>query len=114
MADKPPKITEEEFSKNVIRVAQLCHWKVAHFRSVKIQRQDGSVYYATPVQADGAGFPDLLMMRDSRLVIAELKSETGKTSADQDAWIKGLRICDEPTVKLWKPSNWDDIVLELE
>lgn len=37
------------------------------------------------------GFPDLLVAGPRGLVLAELKSEHGETSADQDLWLWTLR-----------------------
>lgn len=45
--------------------------------------------WRTPVTSKG--FPDLLLMRGPELVILELKSETGKTTPEQDAWLDRWR-----------------------
>jgi hypothetical protein len=52
--------SEAQFQQQVIDLARLCGYRVAHFRTVRVQRKGGSVYYTTPVQADGAGWPDLV------------------------------------------------------
>ena len=44
--------------------------RVAHFRPPRTVHG-----WRTAVAADGAGFPDLVMVRGSRLLAAELKSE---------------------------------------
>ena len=77
--------TEEQFLQRVIHLAHALGWKVAHFRPVRIQRANGSVYYETPVAADGKGFPDLVMVRD-RVLFVELKRENGKLDPAQEEW----------------------------
>lgn len=107
---KQGKLTEAEFTKQVIELAQLHHWRIAHFRTVKVQRRNGQVYYETPVQADGAGFPDLLMVHaGKRLVVAaELKVEKRRPSPGQTAWLKAFQAAGVPSF-LWRPSDWDTI-----
>lgn len=98
-------MSEENFLKQIIDLAHLYHWKVAHFRSA--MRKDGS--YVTPVQADGAGFPDLVLVRD-RIIFAELKSEKSKMSAQQKEWFFSLGNSHKGEVYCWRPSDWDWIV----
>lgn len=100
-------ISEERFQGLVIGLARSCGWKVAHFRAVRIARSDGGCYYATPVQADGEGFPDLVLVRD-RVIFAELKSAKGKQSAAQRAWQYAL-VGGGGGYYLWRPRNWDEI-----
>ncbi len=98
------KQSESDFQKQVIQLARLYKWKVAHFRAAMNRRGQ----WSTPVQADGAGFPDLLMVRD-RVIAAELKSEKGKTSPEQDEWIAQFRTAGIEAF-VWKPADWDAIV----
>ncbi len=97
-------ITEKDFTKTVIDLAKTYHWRVAHFRTAMTQ----SGNYITPVQADGAGFPDLVLVKGRRLLFCELKSENGRLSQAQKQWIFTLMPIVE--VYVWKPSNWDEIV----
>jgi hypothetical protein len=83
------KMSEAELQDAVIEMAQAFKWRVAHFRSVPVKHADGRVTYQTPVQADGAGFPDLVLVRE-RVIFAELKSDTGRTSAAQQDWLFAL------------------------
>jgi hypothetical protein len=64
LQDMLPKPSETVFQNDVIIYAHSTGWFVSHFRGVRIQRQDGSVYYQTPCSADGKGLPDLLMVRE--------------------------------------------------
>lgn len=100
--------SETAFQSWVLELARLTGWHAAHFRSVRVQRRDGSVRYMTPVQADGAGYPDLHMVRGERSVFAELKAQHGKPSSEQEAWMEKLRATGHE-VYLWRPSDRDAI-----
>ena len=104
---KLPQISEADFQSQVIQLARTLGWRVAHFRVVRVQRRDGSIRYMTPVQADGTGFPDLVLVRD-RVIFAELKAERGRTSPEQDAWMAWLSSAGAECY-LWRPSDWNEI-----
>lgn len=103
-------ITEAQWQSQVVEYAQLRGWLVAHFRTAQTAR--GA--YVTPVAADGAGFPDLVLVRDGRLIFAELKRQTGRTTTQQDIWLKALQTCEYDDwqslmavkVVVWRPSDW--------
>lgn len=86
------KESEEEFQSWVIKTLRENQWRVAHFRAARIQRANGSVYYQTPVQADGAGFPDLIAVHDESdtLLAIELKTKSGSLSPEQEKWMLSL------------------------
>ena len=64
--------------------------------------------YITPVAADGKGFPDLLMVRGKRGVAAELKSEKGRLTQDQEHWLLALGAAGIEVYE-WRPADWDEI-----
>jgi len=99
------KVLEKDFLKTVIELAHLCGWRIAHFRTSMSQ----TGRYLTAVQGDGAGFPDLVLVRD-RVIFAELKSDKGKLSEAQEMWIYALSTAMRVGVYVWKPSDWDEIV----
>lgn len=99
-------MNESQFQKQVIQLAQLYGWRVAHFRPA--WSKDGQ-RCMTAVQADGKGFPDLCMVKRARLLFAELKSDKGKLSPEQDEWITELTNSMRCEVYIWRPENWDEI-----
>ena len=99
---------ESEFQRQVIDLARLYGWRCAHFRSARQLRQDGSTYYSTPVQADGAGWPDLILCRPPRLIAAELKVGRNKVTAEQREWLKAFARCDVE-ICVWRPEDWDEV-----
>lgn len=102
-----PQATEREFQRAVIDLAHLYGWRVAHFRSAPT-RSGG---FATPVAADGCGWPDLVLCRE-RLVIAELKARRGQLRGDQRAWLDALAAAGAE-VYLWRPADWPAVVATL-
>lgn len=108
----PPELiagmSEAEFSKIVIDIAQIHGWRVAHFRAAKVTR-GGVEKYETPVAANGKGFPDLVLAKAGRPVIyCELKSESGKVRPEQVEWLELLRLTPSQ-VFVWRPSQLDEI-----
>lgn len=59
-----------------------------------------------------AGFPDCVMVRiepGPRLIFAELKSEKGKVTPEQEQWLEALQFIGVEAY-LWRPADFDDIV----
>ena len=96
-----PKITEAQFQDLLIDLAHLFSWKVAHFRPAFTKRG-----WRTPVQADGKGFPDLVLVRE-RIVWVELKAEGAKLSEEQGWWRDWLLEAGGEW-HTWKPSDFDE------
>lgn len=96
-----PETTEKDFQAQVIALAQLCGWRVAHFRPARTK--DGS--WRTPVAADGAGFFDLVLMRE-RVIFCELKTNRGTLTREQHAWREAATMAKAITV-VWRPRDWD-------
>jgi hypothetical protein len=62
--------------------------------------------WRTPVTADGAGWPDLVLVRD-RVLYVELKTAKGKLSVEQRVWRAALEGCGEE-FHVWRPEHWRD------
>jgi hypothetical protein len=94
-------VTEAELQTCVIDLAHVYGWKVAHFRPAMTSKG-----WRTPVGADGAGFPDLFMVRGDHVLVVELKGDKGKPTSDQNAWLDALYLhCDNEQM-VWRPADW--------
>ena len=52
------------------------------------------------------GFPDIVALRGPRLFVAELKTETGRVSREQRAWLEAFELAGVPA-HLWRlPADW--------
>jgi len=97
------RMSEDAFQEWVIALAKLHGWRWYHTR---LSRRSP------------AGFPDLVLVRDGRLIFAELKSETGHLSPEQREWMADLArvgqrlfMTDPDIVRefLWRPSDMEQI-----
>lgn len=96
------KVSEADWQRTVIDLAKVYGWKVHAERYARTK--DGR--WMTPIQGD-AGFPDIVLVRcrdgQRQIIFAELKSETGKVSPEQQEWLDLLGGF------LWRPSDYERI-----
>lgn len=89
-----PRQTEKGFQATVIAFARLHGW---------------TVYHTFDSRRSAAGYPDLTLVKGGRLLFVELKSEAGKTTAAQRAWLCLLGAVPGVEVYEWRPSSWAEI-----
>jgi len=102
------RITEAAFTSQVIALARWYKWRVAHFRPAMTKRGR----WVTAVQGDGAGFPDLVLIRNGELIFAELKSAKRKVEpgSEQEKWLSELsKVALSVSVYVWKPQDITEI-----
>ena len=85
-------LTEDEFQKQVIHLAKLHNWLN---------------YHTHDSRRSEPGFPDLVLVRD-RVLYVELKTDKGRTSKAQQAWISALNEAGGDA-QVWRPRDWDEI-----
>jgi hypothetical protein len=93
------RLTEKAFMQQVRELARLFGWLEFHPHDSR---------RSTP------GYPDLFMVRPPRVLFAELKSDTGRVTPAQRAWLGALEQCPGVEVYLWRPGDWDAIVERLQ
>jgi hypothetical protein len=81
--------SEDGFQGWLIDRAHTLHWTVAHFRAARVKGKDGDETWRTPVQADGKGFPDLVLVRD-RVIYVECGKDGKRLSPAQVMWRDAL------------------------
>lgn len=100
-------MSEADWQRLVIDAARAWGWRVAHFRAAQL----GDGRWVTPVAADGAGFPDLVLVHARHAVVAfvELKSETGDHRPEQRAWLddlgEAMQQHGDVWVATWRPRD---------
>lgn len=78
---------ERELQRAVIDVAHIFGWRVAHFRPSQTTKG-----WRTAVEADGKGFPDLVLLRGEQMLVRELKAGRGKPTQDQVEWMQAFQL----------------------
>lgn len=87
-------VSEKELMAVVVELATLLGWRS---------------YHTHDSRRSGPGFPDMVLVRDGRLLFVELKSERGKLTYPQRAWLSALHVCPSAEVYEWRPSSWPEI-----
>ncbi len=105
MKTLPP---EEAFLKQVLQAAFILGWRSFHCRPARTAKG-----WRTPVQGDGKGFPDLILLKEKQIVVAELKVGNGKLTPDQRAWMDAWRASGARGF-VWRPEDWFSIQAVLE
>ena len=92
------KVSEAALQQLVIDVADLGGWLVFHDNDSRRNR---------------AGFPDLVLVRGTELILVELKAEAGRIRPDQQAWLDELAKVEYLSTGVLRPSDADAFVARL-
>lgn len=97
-------MTEAALQSCVMDCAKLTGWRRIHF----LPALDDRGRWRTPLDGD-PGWPDVVLARPGRLVIAELKSHGGVVEPDQQTWLTLLgTVGGAVSVYVWRPADWID------
>jgi hypothetical protein len=96
-------VTEAQFTDQVLDLALLFRWRRFHVRPARTGKG-----WRTPVQGDGVGWPDLVLIKGDRIVAAELKVGKRKPTAEQLEWLAAFAAAGAETY-VWRPDDWDEI-----
>ena len=87
----PVEETEASFQSRILRLGRQHGWLCYHTRDSR---------------GSAEGFPDLVMVRE-RIIFAELKTRTGKLTAEQERWLTMLSTTQSRVeVYCWRPAQW--------
>ena len=82
-------ILEDAFQAQIVKLAELTGWKVYHTHDSRRSQE---------------GFPDLILVRLSRMISAELKTRKETTTVEQQKWLYAfIGIGEYVEVALWRP-----------
>ena len=87
---KRPAMSERALMEYVIDLCKLAKWTFFHDHDSR---------------RNPAGLPDLIMVKDGRIIFAELKTEKNKLSEAQNKWLAELQRCKNIEVYVWRPSD---------
>lgn len=62
-------------------------------------------YHTFDSRRSQPGFPDLVLVRGSRVLWRELKAQTGRLSSEQHGWLHDLERAGQDAA-VWRPADW--------
>lgn|SRR3990167_7349518 len=88
-------VSEKAFQQQVEDLARLLKWKVYHTRDSRRSEP---------------GFPDLILLRNGIMLVAELKREGKKPTAKQNEWLREFgKLPAQVITRVWYPSDIEAI-----
>ena len=87
-------ICERDFQASVIELAKLTGWRF---------------YHVFDSRRSAAGYPDLTLVRGGRCIFAELKTDIGRVTRDQTAWLAALDAVPGIEAVVWRPRHWSTV-----
>ena len=95
------RVTESAFQKYICRYAEEHRWRWLHIESRAGRNQKNGA--KGPL---GKGWPDLILVRDHRMVAAELKTqEAPRVKTEQTAILEIIGDVPGVEVYVWRPSD---------
>ena len=109
MTNAPELMTWRGFEYNVIDAARKSGRKVMHIRPARTKKG-----WRTPIQGDGVGWPDLVMLHPTLGgIAAELKTGKGKVAPAQEMWLSLFGAVGFRTF-VWRPADWHSGAIQQE
>lgn len=103
MTVKAALLTEAQFLRQVVELAEIRHWSWLHLRPAMTRDS-----WRTPISGPlGKGFPDLLLLRGSQLIAVELKRDGAQTTSDQERVLELL--AGAISVFTFRPADWSRV-----
>lgn len=131
------ELTEGAWQAQVVGLARLYAWRLIYHAPAggHGSRSAGTRRVASEQLPEGNGFPDLILIKGPRLVVAELKSRTGRPRPGQAEWLDAFETVGDavdnvvalardravgtdatnnfprPSVEayLWRPADWPNV-----
>lgn len=95
------QVSESQLQKNVFSLAHALGFHVFHTYDSVL----GS-------KAIDPGFPDAILAKDGRVLAIEFKTERGKLSIAQGAWLYNLSARGQVETYCWRPRDWSSGEIE--
>ena len=92
-------LSERGFQTLVLELARIVGWRCYHtFNS----------------RRSAPGYPDLCLVRGNVCIFAELKTDIGRVTKDQTAWLAALSAVPGIQAVVWRPCDWPTIETTLK
>ena len=93
-------VAERDLAATVIEAAEAFGWRVYVVLDTRI-----------PAKRTSKGWPDLVLVKGREMIIAELKTQRGVVSSEQQGWLDALRKVSRISgVAVWRPSDMASIM----
>lgn len=92
-------MSESDLQDSIVELARINGWLVHHCRPGMNRRGQ----WATQIQGS-PGWPDLLLVRGTRILAIELKSARGRVEPEQTEWLDALEEAGVVTF-VWRPQD---------
>jgi hypothetical protein len=124
------KLTEAAWQEQVVGAARVYGWRTFHAPDGgHAPTRAGGRRVASGQIPEGRGFPDLVLVRAPRIVVAELKAENGRMGPGQAEWLEAFAgvgsaiagavaaalsvsdLGDAPSLEafVWRPADWPEV-----
>ena len=94
-------LSERDFQTQVVELARITGWQTMHVRRTIGKGNKWVTGTSVP------GWPDLAIWGHGRFILAELKTDRGTLTAEQEKLVASLRAAGVD-VRIWRPHMWDD------
>lgn len=107
-----PAQSEKSWQADVEQLARILGWRTFHVNQVARCPDCGSRAVARAIPP---GWPDLVLVKPNRhILFVELKSDTGKTTPEQDGWLDAIMAARHGRSTVWRPKDLAEVQRELE
>lgn len=104
----PTTMTEAEWQNWIVNLAKWLGWRVYHPKPAQLNGR-----WATHAQGD-PGWPDLVLCHPKRgFVLVEVKTDTGRISQSQRAWLDDLEAAGVECY-VWRPRDAAEVEARLK
>lgn len=94
-------MTEKELTQTIQKALRQTGWLSSHFHDSRREIKP-NVFIG---DRSAKGFPDVVAVKNKRLLVAELKSDKGQLREGQPEWLTGF-VEVGAEVFLWRPEHW--------
>lgn len=109
-----PAMPEKAWQGQLLQLARLFKWSWWHDTATNAPRVCHRCKAPLRIPRNEPGWPDLLLVRDDTLIVAELKKDDGKLEPEQTAWLERFKAVRRIMVVVWRPRDHADVVRVLE